>query len=69
MFEKYITIKERKIICGQTSTGTWYCKELPAETTSELKMLIGEINQILNQYNNNKEKKSSNSLPKKEKKT
>ena len=56
LFEKYITIKENKIICGQTSNGIWYCKELPADSTAELKILIGEVNQILNEYNNKKEK-------------
>ena len=57
MFEKYITIKESKILCGQTSSGIWYCKELPAETTAELKVLIGEVNTILNKYNGAKTKK------------
>jgi len=51
MFEKYISIKESKILCGQTSAGVWYCKELPAETTAELNVLIGEVNGILNKYN------------------
>ena len=51
MFEKYIMVKENKILCGQTSQGIWYCKELPADTTAELKILIGEVNTILNNYN------------------
>ena len=51
MFERYITIKEKMIICGQNNSGLWYCKELPADTTQELKILIGEVNVILNEYN------------------
>jgi len=51
MFEKYIMINEAKIICGQTSGGTWYCKELPANDTNEVDALIGKINAILNKYN------------------
>jgi hypothetical protein len=51
MFEKYIMINEAKIICGQTSNGTWYCKELPANNTEEVDTLIGKINIILNKYN------------------
>jgi hypothetical protein len=56
MFERYITIKEKMIICGQNNSGLWYCKELPADTTAELKVLIGEINGILNEYNNKTKK-------------
>ena len=51
MFEKYIVINETKIICGQTANGTWYCKELPANSTKEIDILIGEVNSILNKYN------------------
>jgi len=52
MFEKYIMIKDTKIICGQNaSSGSWYCKELPAENTQELNLLINEVNTILNKYN------------------
>ena len=53
MFEKYITIKESNIVAKQTSGGVWYCSELPARTTIELDGLIGEVNKILNKYNNN----------------
>lgn len=63
MFEKYITIKESKIIAKQTSSGIWYCSELPADTTQELDLLINDVNGILNKYNNNKKEKT----PKKEK--
>ena len=62
MFEKYITIKESKIIAKQTSSGVWYCSELPADTTQELDLLINDVNRILNKYNNGKQPK-----PKKEK--
>lgn len=51
MFEKYFVINEAKIICGQTSQGTWYCKELPANTTQEADVLINRMNTILNKYN------------------
>ena len=48
---KYIKINEKNITAGQTSTGIWYCKEVKAEHPTELKNLIGEINDILNDYN------------------
>lgn len=51
MFEKYISIKESNIVAKQTSGGVWYCSELPARTTKELDVLIGEVNKILNTYN------------------
>ena len=51
MFEKYITIKESNIVVRQSSSGMWYCSELPAHTTVELDSLIGEVNSILNNYN------------------
>lgn len=65
MLDKYIQIKDRQIICGQTSSGVWYCKELPADNPKELKTLIGELNRIFNEYNkqNGKERKVT---PKKE---
>jgi len=57
MFEKYISIKESNIVAKQTSGGVWYCSELPARTTMELDGLIGEVNKILNKYNDNNVKK------------
>ena len=57
MFEKYIVIKESKILCGQSNSGIWYCKELPADNTKELDSLINEVNGILNKYNTEKAKK------------
>jgi len=51
MFEKYISIKDNKIVAKQTAAGVWYISELPADTTAELKILIGEVNTILNEYN------------------
>ena len=48
---KYMKISEKQITCGQTSGGIWYCKELPAENTKTLNILIGEVNGILNKYN------------------
>jgi len=58
MLDRYINIKDRIIIAGQSSGGIWYIKELPAENTKELKKLMGECNQICNQYNK-KEKTST----------
>jgi len=59
LFEKYINMinKDIPITCGQTSQGYWYCKELKAENTEELKNLINEINKILNGYNKKEESK------------
>jgi len=51
MFEKYISVKDNKIVAKQTAAGVWYIAELPADTTAELKLLIGECNKILNEYN------------------
>jgi len=51
MLDKYIKINERVIISGQTSSGIWYCKELPAKDTKEADDLIGEMNRIYNKYN------------------
>ena len=52
MLDKFINIRDKLIICGQnTTTGAWICKEVSADTTAELKVLIGEINGILNEYN------------------
>ena len=49
-------IKDTKIEAKQTSTGIWYCSNLPADNVRELDSLIGDVNQVLNKYNNNKEK-------------
>jgi histidinol phosphatase-like enzyme len=51
MLDKYIKINDKQIVAGQTSSGIWYCKELPANTVLELKHLIGEINDVLNKFN------------------
>lgn len=56
MFEKYIMIRDSKIICGQNNSGVWYCKELPADNTKEMDNLINEVNAILNKYNKGKVK-------------
>lgn len=63
MFEKYLTIKESKIVAKQTSSGVWYCSELPADTTQELDLLINDVNRILNKYNNGKQSKSKKEKP------
>ena len=57
MLDKYIKLHEKYIIAGQTSGGYWYCKELPAENPGELKLLVGLVNGILNEYNTKKEAK------------
>lgn len=69
MFDKYIKINEKRITAGQTSTGVWYCKELIAETPTELKQLIGEINNILNEYNQVKKERTPRNPPKEKKPT
>ena len=51
MLDKYIKINERVIISGQTSSGIWYCKELPSADPKEADKLIGEMNTIYNKYN------------------
>lgn len=60
MFDRYIKVNEKRIIAGQTSSGTWYCKEVIAETTGELKTLINEINLIMNEYNTEVKEKPVN---------
>jgi len=65
MFEKYIMIKDNKIIVGQNaSTGAWYCKELPAASTTELDALIGETTRILNKHNQNNKIEKKTNIPK-----
>ena len=63
MLDKYIKINERVIISGQTSSGIWYCKELPANDPKEADVLIGKLNSIYNKYNK-KEKPSPKPTPK-----
>lgn len=67
MFEKYIMIKDTKIEAKQTSNGIWYCSNLPADDVKQLDVLIGEVNQVLNKYNNQEktsptEKKEKNKV-------
>ena len=69
MFEKYIVINENNIIVGQTSTGIWYCKELPAHSTQELDLLISTVNGILNKYNKKDDDVSGDVVLKKKEKT
>ena len=45
-------IKDVNIVAKQTSGGIWYCSELPVKTVKELDLLIGEVNSVLNKYNN-----------------
>lgn len=52
MLDKYITIKDKTIICGQyPSSGAWYCKDLPADNLHEMDELIAETIKILNKHN------------------
>ena len=64
MLDRYIKINERVIISKQTSSGIWYCAELPSETVKEANQLIGQLNTVYNKYN----KKEKIPTPKKEKK-
>ena len=56
MLDQYIKINERVIISKQTSSGIWYCAELPSETVKEADALIGELNAVYNKYNSKKQK-------------
>lgn len=58
--KQYVMLNEEKIVCGQTSKGYWYCKELPADNTAELEIMIGQVNQILNKYNIKEEPEQKN---------
>ena len=51
MLDRYIKINERVIISKQTSSGVWYCAELPSETVKEADQLIGQLNTVYNKYN------------------
>ena len=51
MLDRYIKINDKQIIAGQSSSGIWYCKELPANNVLELKHLINEVNIVLNEFN------------------
>lgn len=65
MLDRYFKINDKIILAGQyPSTGEWYCKELPAQSSKELDALIGDVNSILNKYNNvsTDKKKQENSL-------
>ena len=57
VLDKYITIKEKDIACGQTSSGFWYCKELRAENPEEAGQLMKDINKELNEVNPVKKEK------------
>jgi len=62
---KYVRIEAEKYRVKQNSDGTWICIDLKANTIKELEIDIGEVNKVLNQYNNqNKEVKRA--VPKKE---
>ena len=63
MLDRYIKINERVIISKQTSSGIWYCAELPSETVKEADLLIGHLNTVYNKYN----KKEKYPHPKKKK--
>lgn len=56
MLERFMKINDKQIILGQTSSGIWYCKELPCNCIKEAEKKIGEINRILNIYNECKKK-------------
>ena len=59
MLDIYNKINDRQIILGQTSSGIWYCKELPCECVKQAEKRIGELNKVLNKYNVCKKQKTS----------
>lgn len=60
MFEKYIMIRDSKVLFGQNATsGAWYCKELPANDLKEMDQLMTEANVILNKHNAEKKIKEA----------
>lgn len=59
MFEKYIIIENEKIYVSQTSNGIWKCDKLPCSNTDEVRQKIILMNNILNDVNGVKNKKTS----------
>ena len=57
MFDKYI-VNEENGKAGQTSNGTWYCKEISFENEVDLKQKIERINKVLNEVNHVDKKKN-----------
>ena len=55
MFDRYIAIEENGK-AGQTSSGLWYCKEIPFKDDVDLKDKITRINKVLNEVNQNGKK-------------
>jgi len=51
MWNKYIKIESEKYRVKQNSDGTWICSDLKANTIKELDFNIGEMNRVLNKYN------------------
>ena len=62
---KYVRIEAEKYRVKQNSDGTWICIDLKANTIKELEIDIGEVNKVLNQYND-QNKKVKRVVPKKE---
>lgn len=58
MLDIYNKINDKQIILGQTSSGIWYCKELPCDCVKQADKKIGEINKVLNKYNVCKKEKT-----------
>jgi len=67
MLNKYITIESEKIEARQNADGTWVCSKVKVNSVKELDIMIGEVNIVLNKYNNNKKEKTPPKPPKKEK--
>ena len=57
MLDKYIKIEIEKYRVKQNSDGTWICSDLKANTIRELDISIGEVNKVLNKYNDEKKVK------------
>jgi hypothetical protein len=63
MLDKYIKIESDKYEARQNSDGIWICIRLRANTIKELDINIGEVNVILNKYNQNNGKKIKKKEP------
>jgi len=51
LYNKYITIEDKDIECGMTSSGRWICKSLKAKTEDEAGEKMLNMNIKLNEAN------------------
>lgn len=63
MTERYITIEQSMIVMGQSSSGSWYCKEfsIPFSKRKQIKKIMAETNKALN-FVNHKEKNDAEKI-------